>query len=565
MPVKMTDNTLYFGDNLDILRMYVDDESVDLIYLDPPFNSNATYNVLFTEHSGELAASQIKAFEDTWVWDERSAESFREVVELGGKLSETMQAFYKILSTSNMMAYLSRMAPRLLELRRVLKSNGSIYLHCDPTASHYLKILMDSIFGAKQFTSEIIWKRTFAHSGSKRYGPVHDVIFYYRKSEDYIWNSQMIDYSDSHRTNFFSKRGSNGATYGLRDLTGSGTRKGSSGKPWRGIDPNRSGRHWAVPGYSKNFIPNPDVETVQELLDQLDAIGRIYWPQKKGGMPRFMQYLDDLEGVAVQDVWVDIPPISSQASERLGYPTQKPEALLERIINSSSNKGDVVLDPFCGCGTAIAVAHELKRKWIGIDITYLATNLIKHRLFDKFGGKIKDKYKVVGEPVSLPDAEALAEQDRYQFQWWALGLLGARSTEKRKGADKGIDGRLYFHDEVNKTKQVVFSVKSGKVNVSHVRDLRGVVERENAEIGVLITLNPPSGPMRKEASTSGFYEPPEHVAKWKKRYQKIQILSIEEILNGKTIDMPPLLEVNVTFKTGAQAKREKNHQELLDL
>jgi hypothetical protein len=273
-------------------------------------------------------------------------------------------------------------------------------------------------------------------------------------------------------------------------------------------------------------------------MAKLDAEGRIWYPDSKSKRPRLKRYLNEMTGVLVGNVWTDIDPINSQAQERLGYPTQKPEALLERIITASSNEGDVVLDPFCGCGTAVAVAQKLKRQWIGIDITHLAITLVRNRLKDAFGDGAK--YQVVGEPVSLPDAEELAQQDPYQFQWWALGLVGARPVEQKKGADKGIDGRLYFHDEPKTTKQVVFSVKAGGLHATYVRDLRGVIDREKAAIGVLISLEPPTKPMRSEAASAGFYKAP-----WGKDYARLQLLTIADLLAGKTVDFP---RENVTFK-----------------
>jgi site-specific DNA-methyltransferase (adenine-specific) len=471
----MAENVLYYGDNLEILRRYIKDESVDLVYLDPPFKSDQNYNVLFAEHNGARSAAQIKAFEDTWQWDQSAAAAYQEVVESGHqRVSQAMQAFRTFLGESDMMAYLAMMAPRLIELGRVLKPTGSIYLHCDPTASHYLKMLMDAVFGPVNMLNEIVWKRTHSHGGAIRFGPVHDVILYYSKTNDYKWNPQQVPYSLEYVSNFFKFTDPDGRRYRLTILTGSGIRKGSSGRPWRGIDPTSIGRHWAVPGYVRELLPDLKTDEVQEALYHLDKIGRIVWPKKVGGSPAFKQYLNDMEGVDVQDIWIDIPPIFSQAAERLGYPTQKPEALLERIIKASSNEGDLILDPFCGCGTTIAVAQRLNRRWIGIDITHLAVALMKHRLHDMFGNNVQ--YDVIGEPVSLPDAKALAENDPYQFQWWALGLVGARPIEEKKGADRGIDGRLYFHDEADskkgRTKQIILSVKSGKVSVKDVRDLR---------------------------------------------------------------------------------------------
>jgi DNA modification methylase len=561
-------NQLYYGDNLDILRRYVADESVDLVYLDPPFNSQQDYNVLFQERNGARAASQIKAFEDTWQWDIESERAYQEMAEGGPtRVAQAMVAFRNMLGENDMLAYLAMMAPRLVELRRVLKPTGSIYLHCDPTASAHLRLLMDAVFGAEHLANEIIWKRTFAHGGAKRFGPVHDTILYYRKADDFLWNSQYAEYSEHYRESFFRFADPDGRKYRLTVLTGSGKRTGASGKPWRGVDPTESGRHWAVPGYARKLLPRPDTETVQEALDQLDEIGRVVWPRKQEGVPSFKQYMDDMQGTPVQDVWADIPPIGPQAVERMGYPTQKPVALLERIIQASSNEGDTVLDPFCGCGTTIAAAQKLGRRWIGIDITYLAIGLIKGRLADTFGDAVMEDgksrpavdYEVIGEPVSVPDAEALAAQDPYQFQWWALGLVGARPAEGKRGADRGIDGRIYFHDEADggQTKQIILQVKAGKSGPSHVRDLEGVLQREKAEIGVLITMQEPTQQMKTEAASAGFYE---SVA-YQRKYPRLQVLTVADLLAGKRIDYPP--RTSVTFKKAPKAKGKGARQKPL--
>jgi hypothetical protein len=306
---------------------------------------------------------------------------------------------------------------------------------------------------------------------------------------------------------------------------------------------------------------------VQEALDQLDALGRIIWPKKEGGVPSFKQYIDDMAGSELQDVWTDIPPISAGAAERLGYPTQKPVELLKRIVSVSSNPGDLIFDPFCGCGTTIAAVETLNqenpekppRKWIGIDITHLAINLIKYRLHDAFGDGCR--YAVVGEPVSLPDAQQLANEDPYQFQWWALSVVNARPAEKKKGADKGIDGRLYFHDEAEgaKTKQVIFSVKGGSVQVSHVRDLVGVLDREKAEIGVMISMEAYTKPMREEAASAGFYQSP---SPWGTKHPRIQLLTIEDLLAGKKIDLPPICDQR-TFKKAPRVKTPMKPNSLL--
>ncbi len=547
-------NVLYYGDNLEVLRRYIKDETIDLVYLDPPFNSNATYNVLFAEKNGSQAAAQIQAFEDTWHWDQTAAASFQEVVEAGGKTSQVMQAFRTFLGDNDILAYLAMMAPRLVELRRVLKPTGSIYLHCDTTASHYLKVLMDAVFHPENFLNEIVWKRTFAHGSARRCGPVHDLLLFYAKTDDYVWTGLRLPQDDQYVTKHFRLiEETTGRAFQPIALTGAGVRYGESGQPWRGVNPTKVGRHWALPGgvLSKLGIFEG---SVQQKLDALDAGGRIYWPAKKDGSPRLKWYADELGGTALLDVWTDIPPISAQAAERLGYPTQKPEALLERIIQASSHQGDTVLDPFCGCGTTISAAQKLKRRWIGIDITHLAINLIKHRLQNAFGRRIS--YQVIGEPVSLPDAAELAKQDPYQFQWWTLGLVGARSVEGKKGADKGIDGRLYFHDDPKgKTKQIILSVKAGEtVTVAHVRDLRGVLDREKAEIGVLLCMAEPTKAMRTEAASAGFY-----ISPWdSKKYPRLQILTIADLLNGKAISYPAH-SANVTF--GKAAKAEEKTEE----
>lgn len=551
----MAENVLYYGDNLDILRRYIKDETVDLIYLDPPFKSEQDYNVLFAEHNGSRAAAQIRAFEDTWRWDQAAARAYQEIVETGpARVSQVMQGFHTFLDGTDMMAYLAMMAPRLVELQRVLKPAGTIYLHCDPTASHYLKMLMDAVFSPVNFRNEIVWKRTSAHSGAKRWGPVHDNILMYSKTDSYCWNLIYQKYSADYLEQFYRFADESGR-YRIGDLTGAGVRTGDSGQPWQGINPTESGRHWAVPNkIVQRLLGKKDVTqlSVQEKLDILDANGLIYWPPK-GKIPQLKRYLDEEVGVAAVDVITDIKPIAAFAKERLGYPTQKPEALLERIMKASSNESDLVLDPFCGCGTAVVVAHRLKRRWIGIDITHLAVALMRHRLKDAFGSEVK--YRVIGEPVSLPDAGTLAQQNRYQFQWWALGLVGARPVEQKKGADKGIDGRLYFHDEADtaktKTKQIVISVKSGKVGVKDVRDLRGVLEREEAQIAVLISMEKPTKEMCAEAAGAGFYQSP-----WGK-HPVIQILTIEELLKGKKIDYPDVPGVNVTFKKAPKAKNNK--------
>ncbi len=533
-------NLLYYGDNLDVLRRHLKDETVDLIYLDPPFKSNQDYNVLFAEQDGTRSAAQIKAFEDTWRWDQEAARSYQEVVEAAGKVSQVMQAFRQFLGENDMLAYLAMMAPRLVELKRVLKPSGSIYLHCDPTASHYLKMLLDAVFRPQNLRSEIIWQRTLSKGLMTRRLPQnHDVILSYQKTDQATWNIDAtfspydLENLDDKTASKYCHRDPDGRRYQLSDLTNP--------------NPDRPNLTYKFLGVKKVW------RWTKERMQAAYDAGLIVQPSP-GAVPRLKRYLDEQRGRPLGDVWTDIPPINSQAAERLGYPTQKPEALLERIIKASSHEGELVLDPFCGCGTVIAAAERLNRRWIGIDITHLAITLIKHRLHHAFGNRVA--YKVIGEPVSLPDAEVLAQQDPYQFQWWALGLVGARPVELKKGADQGIDGRLYFHDEhqdIGKTKQILFSVKSGHVAVSHVRDLRGVLEREKAQIGALISLEKPTKSMRTEAAKAGFYESPwEQWHDGKKKYPRLQLLTVADLLSGKGVDCPPF-RANITFKKAPRA------------
>ncbi|MGH9378050.1 MAG: DNA methyltransferase [Terriglobia bacterium] len=538
-------NTLYFGDNLEVLRANVPDQSVDLIYLDPPFNSNANYNVLFKEKSGEESAAQIHAFEDTWGWGLESEEAYTELVTQGPKkLADLMQALLSFLGRNDMMAYLVMMAIRLVELHRVLKSTGSIYLHCDPTASHYLKLVLDAVFSPWNFLNEIIWKRTSAHSSAKRYGPVHDIMLYYAKTGDFVWNPQFTSYDPSYLNDFYRHTDEKGRKYRLSDITGAGIRHGETGKPWRGVDVTAKGRHWMFP---------------PKELDVLDREGRIYWP-KKGTMPAYRRYLDEMPGTPLQDIFGDIQPIGAQAQERLGYPTQKPEALLERIIKASSNEGDVVLDPFCGCGTAIAVAERLKRRWIGIDVTYLAINLVQRRLRDAFGAELSP-YQIIGTPKDLAGAEELKRLDPYQFEWWAVDLVDARpARDRKKGADSGVDGYINFLDDKSGVaKKVIVQVKSGYVGVNHVRDLKGVLEREKAAIGALITLRDPTKPMRTEAASAGFYKS----ENFPERYPRLQILTIEELLDGRQLRFPRH-RVETFKKAGRQSKNAASQSGLFE-
>jgi len=420
---------------------------------------------------------------------------------------------------------------RLIELHRVLKPTGSLYLHCDPTASHYLKLLLDGVFGAKNFQNEVIWKRTSAHSSAKRYGPVHDVILFYSKSEEFLWNKIYTKHDPAYIELFFDQTDADGKRWKRMDITGAGTRNGETGKIWRDIDVTAKGRHWA-------YVPSK--------LEELDKAGRLHWPKKSGGMPRLKQYPEDLPGVPLQDVFADIRPMHNLAQERLGYPTQKPLALLERIIAASSNEGDVVLDPFCGCGTAVHAAEKLHRNWIGIDVTHLAITLIEKRMKDAFPGIAFD---VKGRPQSLSAALDLAERDKYQFQWWAVSMVDALPFGgKKKGADGGIDGIIYFKPDGKKTEKAIVSVKGGKnVGVNMIRDLHSAMEREKAPIGVFITAALPTRPMEAEAAAVGRFEDG-----YGKTHPRLQILTLAELFQNKKPSIP-----NIDQGTLKAAKREE--------
>ena len=538
-------NTLYYGDNLPILREYIQAASVDLVYLDPPFNSNRSYNVLFQDESGADSDAQIKAFDDTWHWGASAERIYTDLVqESPDHVSRMIAALRDFVGTNQMLAYLVMMAARLVELHRVLKPTGSLYLHCDPTASHYLKIILDAVFGVENYRNEIVWKRTGSHGGAKRWGPIHDIVLFYTKSQTYTWNKAFQAYDESYIKDFYRFSDEKGR-YRLVTLTGAGTRTGDSGRPWRGVDPTKSGRHWAVPaGALREVAPNLELEklTTQEKLDVLDENGLIYWPPK-GTIPQQKRYLAEAPGVQIQDIVGDIQPISSQAAERLGYPTQKPIALLERIISASSNPGDWVLDPFCGCGTAVAAAQQLERHWIGIDVTHLSIALQKNRLKDMFDLAAGTDYAVIGEPQTMGAARQLAQEDRFQFQFWALSLIGARplgadagSKQGKRGADRGVDGIITFIDDASgKPKRALVQVKSGHVKSGDIRDLRGVVEREGAVVGIFLTLESPTREMETEAVSAGFYTSPG----WQRDYPRLQILTIANLLEGVTPRLPP--------------------------
>lgn len=505
-------NKLYFGDNLVVLRDHVREESVDLIYLDPPFNSKEIYNVPF----GEGADAQVEAFRDTWKWEETAANAYEDVMRSNGDTALILKGFKAWLGQKNVMAYLAMMAARLLELRLVLKPSGSLYIHCDPTASHYLKILLDAIFGHQGFQNEIIWKRTSGHSDARRYGSVHDSILFYTASAEVAntWNQIYQKYDPSYVEQYYRYSDpEDGRRWMSDNLSAAGLQGGGYDYVWRGIR-----RTWRCP-----------IETMKRLDDE----GRIFYT--KNGIPRRKRYLDEAKGMPAQDVWTDIEALRSWHRERLKYPTQKPLALLERIIGASSNEGELVLDPFCGCGTTIEAAVKMRRQWIGIDVTHYAVTLIEGRLLKMKAPK--DSYKVIGRPTTLKDAQELAYHDKHQFQWWAAWLLGAQTyREAKRGPDGGIDGNIFFPNGPYGTGRIIISVKGGdNVGIAMIRELSAVVTDQEADMGILILLHDPTGPMEKLATSTGFVQKSAHG-----RLPKLQIITVAELLEGRKPKLPPL-------------------------
>lgn len=517
-------NHLFYGDNLDVLRAHVPDDSVDLIYLDPPFNSNANYNILFRTASGSESDAQVEAFEDSWHWNDAAEDAFDQVMHSGrSRAFDMLAAMRSSLGDNDMMAYLAMMAIRLIELHRVLKTTGSLYLHCDPTASHYLKLLLDSIFGADRFRNEITWKRTSAHSDGARYGRNTDILLFYAKGPKPVWHPQFTPYEADYAARF-RNRDPDGRRWMDDNLTAKGLSGGGYDYEYRGV---RS--WWRMP-----------VETMQRL----DREGRLHFTSK-GGI-RLKRYLDEARGMPVQALWSDIPALNSQAQERLGYPTQKPIALLERIIAASTNPGDIVLDPFCGCGTAIHAAQKLGRRWAGIDITHLAISLIERRMQAAFPDLALN---VEGTPRDRASADDLARRDPYQFQWWVVAMIDAMPfAGRKKGPDGGIDGLIYFRPERQTTAKALVSVKGGEhVGVKMVRELHSVMERERAPIGVMVSRCAPSAPMLREAAAVGRF----HCEATGRSYARLQILTIDDLFDGRRPDIP-LVDPAAAFRTAAR-------------
>ena len=560
---------LYFGDNLDVLREHIADESVDLIYLDPPFNSNASYNMLFKDKSGDTSEAQIQAFDDTWTWGHQAEEAMDDIMMREGvplKLRQLMPALRSFLGTNDMMAV------RLVELHRVLKHEGSIYLHCDPTASHYLKLVLDAVFEKENYRSEISWRRSFAHSNTKQgatnYGGIRDVIFFYSKSQTITWNQQYTEYDEHYVKQNYRHDDGDGRLYRRDNLTAAKS-GGDVSYDWRVKRP--IGGSWTA-------------DTTEEFKNPLDGweyLGRPpykgrYWAYSRenmvkmskedrlayssSGMPEYKRYLDEMPGVALQNDWDDLPPVSGK--ERLGYPTQKPIGLLERIILTSSNPGDTVLDPFCGCGTAVDAAQGLGRGWVGIDVTHLAIGLIERRMRDRYPHlKEKGAYTVRGTPTTVDAAQRLFNESPFQFERWAVNLIrGAREYKSGGGGDGGVDGLLYYKDhDTGRYRKGLISVKGGqKLSPTMVRDLHGTVQADaDADFGIFISLHEPTQGMKTRAAEAGVFSPGGH------RMPVLQTVTIEELLDGRTPQLPGLIDERAVFKQAPKAKKKSTQGKLL--
>lgn len=532
-------NKLYFGDNLDVLRECVPDGSVDLIYLDPPFNSQAQYNVLFQTPKEDAIAAQVEAFRDTWTWGEEANWAYDEIMKIGGPVARFVEALRFALKNSDMMAYLVMMALRLQELRHKLKPTGSLYLHCDPTASHYLKIIMDGIFTPERFEAEIIWRRTNARNTKGRWPRLHDVILFYSASGRRSFIPQSVP-ADPNKLPHTLITGPGGEKYQTYELTGAGiTKEGESGRAWRGYNPSDLGRHW---GQS------------HAEMERLDALGLIHWARDDGWPRRRAEEPFDPESreVIVGDVWTDIDRLNQKAKERVGYPTQKPVALLDRIIQASSRKGDLVLDPFCGCGTTIEAAQRAGRHWIGIDIAVHSIKVIEARLADRLG---KLDYKIEGVPRDFESAVKLAERDKYQFQWWANYLFNPHALrEQKKGADRGIDGELLFPNGPGRRwGRMLTSVKGGaNITPAMVRDFQGVLDRDNAEMGLFICLHHPTKAVYDAAADAGTADTVHG------DIPRIQIVAIEDWFQNKLPKLPPLEHLpSAAFSTAKRRAKAK--------
>ena len=531
--------TLVRGDNLEEMRQFPN-ECIDLIATDPPFNSKRDYFVPYRDEHGQEPDTLVRAFTDTWTWGEAAEDAYQHLlVEEGGQIANTIQGLRQFLNETPMMAYLVMMAIRIVEMHRILKSTGNLYLHCDPSASHYLKIILDAIFGANNFRNEIVWQRTSAHNDGNRFGRVHDIILFYSKNPRPLWNPVYTVHDPEYIERFYRYEDERGR-YRIGDLTGPGVRQGESGQPWRGVDPSNVGRCWSVPhrdAWPEDVQPPENYEnlSVQERLDALDANGLIYWPPT-GRVPGFRRYLSTSRGRRVTDVVTDINPLSGNSRERTGYPTQKPIELYKRFITAASNEGDLVLDPFCGCGTTLVSAEELNRHWIGIDLTYLAIGAVNQQ-FERLFPQHRDSVTITGTPENVEQALVLARTDPQGFEEWCVTHILRFRANDRRGADGGIDGTFRFPLGRVRGRQAygkaVAQVKGGNYTLSHIRDFRTAMQNVEADLGIFVVTSPPTRGMQTEAARAGKYRHPFS----DEEFPVLQIYEIQNFFRG----IPPRL------------------------
>jgi DNA modification methylase len=515
-------NKLYYGDNLDILREHVATQSVDLVYLDPPINSNRAYNVLFNDKRGEESSAQIEAFDDTWTWSFETEALLLQLLNGGAPavVADVLEAMRKFLGENDVLAHLTMMTARLIELHRVLKPTGALYLHCDPTASHYLKVILDAIFSPSNFRNEVIWQRTAATGDARnRFRRNHDVLLFYSAGTGMFFNRQAIPHTEEYRARFRHDDHDGRGPYQEAPLDSPNPRPNLT-YAYKDYPPPKNG--WRV--------------SLGEM-ERLDAEGRLIFPKRPTARIRRKLYLAEQEGVPMGDVWWDIPAINSQAAERLGYPTQKPMALLERIITASSNPGDLVLDPFCGCGTTVDAAQKLGRRWIGIDITTLAIDLIDARLRHTYSETVQQSYEILGIPKDIDGAQALFDHSHFEFERWCVMLVDGQPNEKQDG-DRGFDGVIRIPtDAKGNSHRVLVSVKGGSTNPGHVRDLIGAVEMHKAAMGLFVCMRKPTSAMVDAANHSGTYT---YLINGH-RYPRVQIITVDELLHGERANLPVAL------------------------
>jgi site-specific DNA-methyltransferase (adenine-specific) len=505
---------LHIGDNLDILKRYGTAESVDLIYLDPPFKKNRAYHLIFRDESGRTSDAQQLAFDDSWHWGPTAEAHYRSLVvppeeaPSPGKLSITVGSLVEAIGRTELTAYLVEMGVRLVELHRVLKRTGTLYLHCDPTASSYLRVLLDAIFGPERFMAEIVWKRTTTHSDAKRWSPDADRLLVYTKSDSFTFHPAFEPHDPGYLERDYRFREPDGRVYRLHDMASPNPRPNLM-YAWNGHQPPAKGWRFS-----------------RETMGRLDREGRIWYPDSKSKRPKVKRYLDEMPGTRIGSVWSDLPNVHPWSKERLGYPTQKPLALLERIILASSDEGDVVLDPFCGCGTAMEASIAANRRWVGIDVSDQAIRVINERFMKLFGREVPTGVIAPRDVATARRLSLRKPHGRHEFEMWAINLIGGRPNP---GRDRGVDGIIPFVGRRGRVQRALVSVKSGKVKPGDMRDLKGAVGRERAAVGVLVTLAGASDEMHLEATTAGEYEP---------GIPKLQIITVAEALAGARPVLP---------------------------